>query len=1125
MSNTQALDEVKDMHYQYANIVISGNIPSVDMTDEERKFFNLTKAFPANILTTNDTDLQAVRAYISNIAKAVLKSYVNIFGKDSNTAKTISSHPSWKKYTNILQDFVNTIESKSFLQLVLIGHSLLFLLRTSRRALLIYKLNNDAGQTESNTSITNGLLSVFEYLHRYIVSVNNIPLTSSQNSSNSKKLADLEFELATLKNQKLTDRLVSEARAKTRPVVSVAEKLKALFDKYVNTFNTATAEQKTKITRSLEVFLDKMTGTYSLKPSSLEIVSGALYMFKNFFEIQCESSGLDANPEYKNIIAYLINKRGITFMPKCGTVIGKINARNGSIIGVGSVNDTDLKIRLSPYEELYTLLMCILSVLNTSVMDAVIFARRTSNNDIFGKFEPGKPIYNLLLNMYEQMTGSVRVIVKMRDMYAVQSHQFNLLNANADGDIMYGGKHRKRKIRMYIGGMVDKYAIVLNKGLRNVYFSGIDDIYQTFYSSQDTARLPPYNHSEQRLEFGPFYNVLDKEDSNEIVSDTLNYEIMKNTLITNKTNIVFYTYGYSGSGKTYSLFGPMDGQATDGVVWSLISRLNNEGIDVRLVSAKRLYGYLKNSGTVSTFVDNVAESEAITNSDVNPSDFKKRVASWQTIMKNDLSVSYADQFVLPDSFIKPTSNNPSSSRGFYILTFDVYQNGSRVSSIGVVDMAGNEDPYDIMSSMSPTVRPELLDNMMLPDANPLDFDILYMEIYKNMVKFVEFIIKTVYRVKYKGLEIEKLDLTEYSRIEHLGLLVHLGQEFNKLTRSSIVSNSIEASYSSQDSTKKPIRVELKGNVVSLSIDVYPRMLIEFLKLPLHHLASLLSCGSKAYNKLMSMNVKSLYTSSCKRDNPQKIIQEQVQKWNAEPVSLSDIKSSLIIYKNSLASLNEFDKLDMLNSINALLLRYTISQLSTIYKDTMDTQLITTLNMNVQFPDRGIDVKPALVKITKSVQDGFAKCLRDDLSTNGYIIPVNVNDDMVRYKFTTIARIIQEGYYINKANSELIEYFRRKSNFAPVDGLSQTNLNVNFKDVFELSKYDKFQYKLQDDKNNKNANFNTKLVPTLLKSFGAYNSSGLMTQDIMFACIRNDREIGKAIGAIDTLLLVQDLKST
>lgn len=1120
MSNTPikaALDEVKDMHYKYTNIIISGDLPAIDMTDEERRFFNLTKAFPGNIMSAEDVDTQKLRAYVLTIVDALLKSYLNLYGKNSALASTLSQSSSWSDFKTDLEAIKKDIRNKAFLQLLLIGNALLFLLRTSRRALFIYKSNIESNQKEQNVPVANGLISVFEYLHRYIDSVNN--LSSSNFSADAKKVAALEFELKTLKDQKFTERVIAEAKVQTKPILSVATKLRGLLDKYAKGFASATAEQKTKMLRSLEVFLDRSTGTYTLKPNVLEEVSNSLYLFKEFFQMQCEEKKLLSNPEYLRIVAYLINKRGVSFLPECVKSVASIPDV------FGKITESELKVRIIPYESLYILLVCIQSVLDASIMDAVLYYQRTNDKSIFENFFPGKPIYSILLNIYERMTGSVRVIVKLREMYSISTHRLNV------ADFYEGGRQKtqKRKQRMYFGGMTEQYRITLDKGLRNVYMSGIEDIYNTFYSAKNVSRKPPYNRIEKQLDFGPFYNVLDKEKADHIVKDTLNYDIMKGTLLENKTNIVFYTYGYSGSGKTYSLFGKMNGRTDDGVVWSLISRLHNDGVDVKLASAKRLYGYLQNDGKYATFQDTVYDSELhkFNSGQINPADFEQRISTWQRIINKDLSVvSSTDAFVSPDSFIKPTSNNPSSSRGFYVLKFDVFEDNTKVSSIGVVDMAGNEDPYDILSSMSPTVRPEMLDKMMTTNADVIDIDVLYNEIYKNMVKFVEFIITTVYRVKYKGLEIEKLDLTEYSRIEHLGLLVHLGQEFNKLTRSSLSSTIIQASYSINDTARKPIRVELKDGVVSLSIDVYPRMLIEFLKLPLHSLASSVACGSKAYNMLMSMGVKALYTTSCKRENPQKMIQEQVQKWNTTPVSLNDIKQALIIYKNSLSSsTNEFDGLDMLNNINALLLRYTISQISSIYSTDLDTKVITTLSMKVQFPDRGIDVKPALAKISKSVQEGFAKCLRDDLAQNGYIIPVNIEGDIVRYKFPTIARIIQEGYYINKANAELVEYFARKSNFVPVHNIYQNNLKIIFKNAFELSNYDKFKYNLQEDNKNTYINFHTKLVPLLIESFGVETSSGQMTQDIMFACIRNDKEIGKALGAIDTLLLVQDLKST
>jgi hypothetical protein len=126
-----------------------------------------------------------------------------------------------------------------------------------------------------------------------------------------------------------------------------------------------------------------------------------------------------------------------------------------------------------------------------------------------------------------------------------------------------------------------------------------------------------------------------------------------------------------------------------------------------------------------------------------------------------------------------------------------------------------------------------------------------------------------------------------------------------------------------------------------------------------------------------------------------------------------------------------------------------------------------------------------------------------------------------------AQDIKEGYYINKANAELMQYFKSKLNFTfPTPDNVKPPRDANgygFKN-FDLGEYDKFQATFTPQlckatsKEICDATIDTKLVHTLVEMFGSN------AKDIMFSCIRNDKNIGKALGAIDTLTLVRELKA-
>jgi hypothetical protein len=127
------------------------------------------------------------------------------------------------------------------------------------------------------------------------------------------------------------------------------------------------------------------------------------------------------------------------------------------------------------------------------------------------------------------------------------------------------------------------------------------------------------------------------------------------------------------------------------------------------------------------------------------------------------------------------------------------------------------------------------------------------------------------------------------------------------------------------------------------------------------------------------------------------------------------------------------------------------------------------------------------------------------------------DFWVGHSLPTIAAIIKEGYYINQANAELMHYFQtKKDGLLKPDHPNQETL-YNFDDAFAFGKYDKF--KRLAGTNPDDGSYNTQLVPTIRKIF-TDNS-----KDIMFSCLRDDKDVSKAKGAIDTLYLVQDIKST
>jgi hypothetical protein len=126
-------------------------------------------------------------------------------------------------------------------------------------------------------------------------------------------------------------------------------------------------------------------------------------------------------------------------------------------------------------------------------------------------------------------------------------------------------------------------------------------------------------------------------------------------------------------------------------------------------------------------------------------------------------------------------------------------------------------------------------------------------------------------------------------------------------------------------------------------------------------------------------------------------------------------------------------------------------------------------------------------------------------------------------FSSISSILAEGFFINQANAELINMFRQKKN-GKFQQYSTHNSEQNvhlfdFAKTFSVTKYDKFAKLQGKDELESTQNTLTELVPTLTGMFGTE------AKDIMFACLKDEKEVTQAKGAIDTLYLVQDIKST
>jgi hypothetical protein len=252
-----------------------------------------------------------------------------------------------------------------------------------------------------------------------------------------------------------------------------------------------------------------------------------------------------------------------------------------------------------------------------------------------------------LVNLYEDMKGAVRILVRFNN---VKNEQINL--------------------NQYITIDYQNKTLLTKRNKINV--RGVYSIYDNL-TNQQMYLEPPHNQESLK---GTFDQLRD-----------------------GYSNFIF-GYGYSGSGKTYTLYGK---NQDVGIIQYGLNDLINDNYKVELVYAFDIYGFMKYTTATGLQV----ESSIIQY--IKPdAEFNKNVDSNITINSKIIDPTRIDktnlygvfdklnEFRKENKSIKETINNPESSRGHLFLTFEITKNDKK-SYLTVIDMAGIEDPLAIIS--------------------------------------------------------------------------------------------------------------------------------------------------------------------------------------------------------------------------------------------------------------------------------------------------------------------------------------------------------------------------------------------------------------------------------------------
>ena len=749
-----------------------------------------------------------------------------------------------------------------------------------------------------------------------------------------------------------------------------------------------------------------------------------------------------------------------------------------------------------------------------------------------GLYSNGSTFLKLVL-AFEEISGAVRVIPKVRKIKNANA-TFNSEAIVPSNNAQHAGSMKAQHLisvskylrsflsrrKHYMRGGNVNYDVVVDKKGRQIIFKGIPSTTYDAYFSKYKIYPPPISTGNfKEVSFGPFYSVHETADLvDEVINDSLNIDLLVKQFeqSNEQQNLVLYTYGYSGSGKTYTLFAEVKKEKLEkmtesqrlenrnnALVWRIVEALISKGFKVNLEETRKCYGTLEMSGAKCTFQD----------LDI-PKTGKNKIArqnidAWIDQINTDLVATVDSHgMVKADSFVKPTLNNPDSSRGFYILKFSITK-GKVTHNLGLVDMAGNEDPSDLQSVMLPTFPISKID-MLIKSIEKQDIvnhtskilsqDVVYSRIMDIMYAIFKAILDAFLKNIMTGNTFEFKNALKNiisTEIDYLKDFKITPQR----TQSNVLGNGKCSRLNTSTTQKKFTIYKLSDEnkcTVMWNTDAFK---FEFI------------VKNEFLVDILKAEVDSrinIYKTKQKEDKDATEF-EQV-------LSIEQIRDRLISIKNAPLE-NVKNEIDVLETH---VLKYVTENPKTIqleqqtfcfdFDKDIDLKTIDTNNPEIK------TIRAAYSKTTL-IQKKLRMQIEYFFASQPYIF-VPPKDDSIKVSVglpnsvQSLIAIIKEGYYINQANAELIDYFTQKKEGNVEQALQSANKGqYSFDDYFKLSTYDKFK-RIKSN----NGKYETNLVPSLIEMFTS-NS-----KDIMFACLWGVG-LHRVKGAIDTLYLVKDIKST
>jgi hypothetical protein len=1198
-------NEVKDLHYKYL-FSIAYLTPQQEhiLLEEEKQLFKHVFQNQGKLFSVDtDNALLDFINYTKQLMRNVMDNYLEVF-KD----KTLNIDPSdittineyiYMHFT-YLQSTLNELQSNKFnyITCVLICSSLLFLIRTTKRALFIFLSEQP---NKKLFDIFKNLGSVIEYVKLFIISVNgqqnNIieglgkakdELTIKQKQveelgnkyndcvDNIKRLEEEQKRLEqTLKdNNKYNQEQLDTHQQNLQIKQKSLEELQLLKTSLESKINELEQENNIILTR-YEESLQKTINDYQILQRQLDECKQDNEKMRNdpAFQKDIAEKAIEESKNYKYLFSGIINlaikfkvlldrwekdnentqiiytkiKNCFSSLDESTTVLVKdgLNILSGLY---GNVSVAYKNIQHELETKLIERFVDVAKLIKALVVlnDKPILKQ----SDEMNMFGDSQDLYKKLVLLFEDLSGAVRVVVRVKN-----NQPFNQLGGKRKSRTFDKQPLMRKKYRTMFGGAdpeFGRYHINLIKDRMRVQFKNLPqgDLFKN-----------------ETTEFGPFFSVHDSkgftfsdegiissEDDilRSIQFDTLRLMFEKQLSDNEKVPaLILYTYGYSGSGKTFTLFGKLgsSGIPKNGILWKIIKQLK-EYYDVKLETTCKCYGYLTPSETnneisrgYNTVFHNGTTGGYNTEIPVNQA-YQSNDTKWSEYILNLLNSTKSTE-----SFIKATPNNPESSRGFLILKIGLYKDNKLKGYIGVVDMAGNEDPYDIAASLCPTMDFDKMNNLIKSKKYPKD------------------IAETSTETKSKDKD-EIISISDFDTMYDL-----LQQYVADIITPSIMGPAISSAFPINNKPKdlETIKTDIENynnRHPNTQISLKPSVAKESADFPLIHSLSNdierlilfittntipktetnkswepLSFNISGKTKVIRHRNTNIFTFE---DNPDQIVKSKTYKQPIKNITLHLGKQFILEVLGLLqkqypfsgsVSIDEIKKQIQLKADNS-----TITAMKIAYARQLLSNVKNEYTYDVSLGVPSVNGKDYNMKTIKdTIKTHLIKQLRTNLDFDReYFIPFFVKTDGARddteqyYSYNVIKRIIREGFYINKANSELIEYFDKKIKMQNQKTFTSLNTSYKFDDNFSYStRVNKSTVKSSNsqksnaelkntfvDENGQAVNqYNTKLVSLLTTMFPGNN------KDILITCVRDDQEYGKVRGALDTLKLVEDLKST